>query len=49
MRAISGRPRSKRYAYGRVTVHGFRSTFATWAEECTDYPDGVREAVPLAR
>jgi integrase len=27
-----------------VTVHGFRSTFATWAEECTDYPDGVREA-----
>ena len=21
-----------------------RSTFATWAEECTDYPDGVREA-----
>ena len=34
----------KRYAYGRVTVHGFRSTFATWAEECTDYPDGVREA-----
>src|SRR5437899_709606 len=28
----------------RLTVHGFRSTFATWAEECTDYPDGVREA-----
>lgn len=27
-----------------VTVHGFRATFATWAEECTDYPDGVREA-----
>ena len=25
-------------------MHGFRSTFATWAEECTDYPDGVREA-----
>jgi integrase len=25
-------------------VHGFRSIFATWAEECTDYPDGVREA-----
>jgi len=25
-------------------VHGFRATFATWAEECTDYPDGVREA-----
>jgi integrase len=33
-----------RLAYGHVTVHGFRSTFATWAEECTDYPDGVREA-----
>jgi integrase len=29
---------------GHVTVHGFRATFATWAEECTDYPDGVREA-----
>jgi len=27
-----------------ITVHGFRATFATWAEECTDYPDGVREA-----
>jgi integrase len=33
-----------RLSYGHVTVHGFRSTFATWAEECTDYPDGVREA-----
>ncbi|EIG63715.1 integrase arm-type DNA-binding domain-containing protein [Bradyrhizobium sp. WSM1253] len=33
-----------RLHYGHVTVHGFRSTFATWAEECTDYPDGVREA-----
>ncbi|MCP2221714.1 hypothetical protein [Bradyrhizobium elkanii] len=22
----------------------FRATFATWAEECTDFPDGVREA-----
>jgi hypothetical protein len=21
-----------------------RGTFATWAEDCTDYPDGVREA-----
>jgi integrase len=29
---------------GDLTVHGFRSTFATWAMECTDYPDGVREA-----
>jgi integrase len=26
-------------------VHGFRVTFASWAEECIDYPDGVREAV----
>jgi integrase len=33
-----------RMGYGHVTVHGFRSTFATWAEECTDHPDGVREA-----
>jgi integrase len=33
-----------RMGYGHVTVHGFRSTFATWAEDCTDYPDGVREA-----
>ncbi|MBJ7405931.1 MAG: tyrosine-type recombinase/integrase [Bradyrhizobium sp.] len=33
-----------RLGYGHVTVHGFRSTFTTWAEECTDYPDGVREA-----
>lgn len=33
-----------RMGYGHITVHGFRSTFATWAEECTDYPDGVREA-----
>ena len=31
-------------AYSHVTVHGFRLTFATWAEECTEYPDGVREA-----
>jgi integrase len=34
----------ERLGYGHVTVHGFRATFATWAEECTDYPDGVREA-----
>lgn len=33
-----------RLGYGHVTAHGFRSTFATWAEDCTDYPDGVREA-----
>ncbi|MBU6463871.1 MAG: tyrosine-type recombinase/integrase [Bradyrhizobium sp.] len=33
-----------RLGFNHVTVHGFRSTFATWAEECTDYPDGVREA-----
>ena len=33
-----------RLGYAHVTVHGFRATFATWAEECTGYPDGVREA-----
>jgi integrase len=33
-----------RLGYSHVTVHGFCSTFATWADECTDYPDGVREA-----
>ncbi len=33
-----------RLGYGHVTVHGFRATFGTWAEECTDYPDCVREA-----
>jgi integrase len=33
-----------RLGYAHVTVHGFRATFATWAEECTDHPDGVREA-----
>jgi integrase len=33
-----------RLGYGHVTVHGFRSTFATWAEECTDYPNGVQDA-----
>jgi integrase len=34
----------KRMNHAHVTVHGFRATFATWAEECTEYPDGVREA-----
>src|ERR1035437_2997112 len=34
----------KRLNYAHVTVHGMRATFATWAEECTVYPDGVREA-----
>lgn len=33
-----------RLGYSHVTAHGFRATFGTWAEECTDYPDGVREA-----
>lgn len=27
----------------RVTVHGFRSSFSTWASECTDHPAEVRE------
>jgi hypothetical protein len=35
--------RSRSLGYEHVTVHGFRATFATWAEECTDYSDGVRE------
>jgi integrase len=26
-----------------LTGHGFRSTFASWAAECTDYPYEVRE------
>jgi integrase len=26
-----------------VTVHGFRSTFRDWAEECTNYPRRVIE------
>ena len=34
----------KRMKRSHVTVHGFRATFATWAEECTEYSDGVREA-----
>jgi integrase len=34
----------KRMGCRHITVHGFRATFATWAEECTDYADGVREA-----
>jgi integrase len=33
-----------RLGFGHVTVHGFRLTFATWAEEATDYPEGVRES-----
>ena len=28
----------------RVTAHGFRSTFRTWAAECTDTPFEVCEA-----
>jgi integrase len=27
----------------RITTHGFRATFSTWASECTDYPAEVRE------
>lgn len=34
----------KRLNHSHITVHGFRATFATWAEECTDHADGVREA-----
>jgi integrase len=28
---------------GRVTVHGFRSTFKVWSSEQTDYPNEVSE------
>lgn len=33
----------KRIGYGHVTVHGFRSTFKTWADEA-GYPDDLSEA-----
>jgi integrase len=26
-----------------ITIHGFRSSFRTWADECTNYPDNVKE------
>jgi integrase len=26
-----------------ITVHGFRTTFRTWAAECTDYPREIAE------
>lgn len=32
-----------RMGYGKVTVHGFRSTFRDWAAECTGYPNHVVE------
>jgi integrase len=28
----------------KATVHGFRSSFSTWAAEETDFPDELREA-----
>ena len=28
----------KRMKHSHITVHGFRATFATWAEECTGSP-----------
>lgn len=34
----------KRMRRTDVTAHGFRATFATWAEECTEYADAIREA-----
>jgi integrase len=30
--------------YGDITAHGFRSTFRTWAAECTAHPREVVEA-----
>jgi integrase len=38
-----------RLGSGHVTVHGFRSTFATWAEECSDHPDCVRTTKTIIR
>ena len=28
----------------RITIHGFRSSFADWIAECTNYPREIREA-----
>jgi integrase len=28
---------------GELTAHGFRATFRTWADECTDYPEPVKD------
>jgi integrase len=33
----------RRMGYGELTVHGFRSCFADWAAERTDFPDEVRQ------
>ncbi len=33
-----------RMGYGHVTVHGFRTTFKTWADEVGEYPDDLSEA-----
>ncbi|KRG38083.1 integrase [Stenotrophomonas pictorum JCM 9942] len=33
-----------RMGYGHVTVHGFRTTFKTWADEVGGYPDDLSEA-----
>lgn len=33
-----------RMGYGHVTVHGFRATFKTWADEIGEYPDDLSEA-----
>jgi integrase len=34
----------ERMKFGRVTTHGFRSTFRDWASECTSFPPEVAEA-----
>lgn len=49
--AKQGRPLSqmslmmllRRMRYGRVTVHGFRSSFRDWVAECTSFPSEVAE------
>jgi integrase len=34
----------RRMGHAELTAHGFRSTFRTWAAECTNYPREVVEA-----
>src|SRR5664279_3338573 len=34
----------RRMGRDAITTHGFRSTFRTWAAECTNYPREVVEA-----
>lgn len=42
--AMAGLQLLRRMGYGDFTVHGFRSTFRTWAAERTNFPREVAEA-----